>query len=164
MMRTRFADDVLEIERELNARFGVNAAAFDAEGARVTKFVAWSNPLCKAIKTDPASSAAICAVANGHFMREARHSREPVFGECDAGFLKFCVPVYVDGAFLGMIGGCGCLPPGGAVDAFAVAKAASLSEAAIGELSAPARQLSEADLAEAVSFLRDEVRRLVSGT
>lgn len=164
MMRTRFADEVLEIERELNARFGVNAAAFDAEGARVTNFVAWSNPLCKAIKTDPASGSAICAVANGHFMREARHSQEPVFGECDAGFIKFCVPVVVDGAFIGMIGGCGCLPPDGAVDTFTVSKAASLSEAAIAELAAPAREFSEVDLAEAVSFLRDEVRRLVSGT
>lgn len=163
MMRTRFAGALRELEQELHERFGVNAAAFDAEGARVTDFVAWSNPLCKAVKTNPASASAICAVANGHFMRQARSTREPVFGECDAGFVKFCVPVVADGSFQGVVGGCGRIAPGGAVDAFAVCTASGLGADEVASLAAPCREMSEEELALAVRYLRGEVKRLLSG-
>ncbi len=163
MMRTRLAEEVRELEQELHARFGVNAAAFDAAGARVTGFVAWSNPLCKALKGNPASASAICAVANSHFMRQARHTREPVTGECDAGFLKFCVPVFSGEEFQGVVGGCGCLACGAAVDAFAVGKASGLSGGEISELAAACREMSDEALTQAIGFLRGEVHRLVAG-
>lgn len=156
------ADKVLRLEKELNARFGVNAAAFDAEGVRVTDFVAWGNSLCKTIKGSPASASAICAVANGHFMREARTTREPVLGECDAGFLKFCVPVFADGVFCGIVGGCGCLAVDAEVDAYVVKRAASLSEEEIIGLAAAAKRMNQEDLARAVGFLREEVGRMMS--
>jgi ligand-binding sensor protein len=50
----------------------------------------------------------------------ARQSKTPVIGECDVGFLKLVVPVFVNDEFLGSIGACGLLLEDSEVDTFIV--------------------------------------------
>lgn len=163
MLRERFGADLLRLEKQIHERYGMNAAAFDANGARVTAFVNWGNSLCPVIKGNPVAASAICAVANGHFMRQARTTGKPAMGECDAGLCKFCVPVKLNGDFLGVVGGCGRLLAPGEVDSLCVASASGLSGEKVGILSRDCRPMSEEELAEAVAFVRDEVSRMVSG-
>lgn len=163
MLRERFGADLLQLEKLLHERYGMNAAAFDANGARVTTFVNWGNSLCPVIKGNPAAASALCAVANGHFMHQARETGLPVSGECDAGLCKFCVPVKVNGDFLGVVGGCGRRPASGEVDTLCVASSSGLSGEKIEALSQDCRPITDDELAEAVAFARDEVSRMIHG-
>lgn len=163
MLRERFGAELLRLEKRLHERYGVNAAAFDANGARVTAFANWGNSLCPVIKGNPASASAICAVANGHFMRQARETGKPVSGECDAGLCKFCIPLKMNGDFLGVVGGCGRLSASGEVDVFCVASADGLSGEKIRALARDCRPMSDEELAEAIVFVQGEVSRMIDG-
>lgn len=51
-------------------------------------------------------------------MAQAKQTRKPVIGECDAGLIKIAVPIFIDGTFMRTAGGCALLPAGGEVETF----------------------------------------------
>lgn len=124
----------VQFEKTLYDRFAINSAVYDRSGTGVTGKPRWCNRLCPQIKANPDSVAAICAPANQHFMAQAKKTRKPVIGECDAGLKKICVPIFVDKEFMGTAGGCGLLPEGGAVETFLIAKTLGRSETQISGL------------------------------
>lgn len=97
----------VELEKELHALSGMNSAVYDADGRRITSHANWANELCPTIKAHPGGLAAICATANRVVAAQAARTGEPVVEECDAGLAKICVPVMVQGEFLGTVGCCG---------------------------------------------------------
>lgn len=107
-----------ELEQEINKRSGMNASVFNADGIRITNFVKWANNLCPVIKGNEKGQNYICAVAHQNIAAQAAKIHEPVIDTCDAGMMKLVVPIFVNGDFLGIAGGCGCLEKQGDIDTF----------------------------------------------
>jgi len=150
------------LEKELHDRWGVNACAYGADGFTFTGYKNFGNPLCPAIKAKPAGIQAICSVAHQNMAAQAKTTHKTVVSECDAGMLKICVPVFSNSEFVGIVGGCGKLPEGGEIDAFAIEKATGLSEAEILALAAKVTPLSAAQIQEITTFLEGKVAGLVN--
>ena len=122
------------LEQEIFERYGLNARVYDDKGFTFTGHTTWVNRICPAIRAKPAAVSAICSVANSAMAAEARSTGASVVSECDAGLLKICVPVMVDGVMVGIVGGCGRLLDDGEVDAFMVEKSAGFGEAEVADL------------------------------
>jgi len=121
-------------EQEINQTTGLNAAVFDADGNRITKFVAWANTLCPLIKGNPGSAQAICSVAHQEMARQAQLTRRAVVAECDAGMLKICVPIFKGEVFVGIAGGCGRMAGRDRLESYHISQVTGLPEAQVEEL------------------------------
>ncbi|MEF2146566.1 MAG: PocR ligand-binding domain-containing protein [Desulfovibrionaceae bacterium] len=153
-------EDWEKLEKELHERFGLNAAASDAEGVRLTKYANWGNPLCPRIKGDPKGLSAICAVAGRHFNTTCQSSRSPLVEECDAGLVKIAVPVIKDGEYLGCVGGCGLLFEDSEVETFLVSKSLEIEESEAERLAADVTSISHDRADEIVLYLKDRLAQL----
>lgn len=151
-----------ELEHEIHARFKVNAAVYDQNGFTFTGVKKFANPVCPAIKAKPEGLQAICAIAHQNMAAEARSTRRTVVGECDAGLMKVCTPVILDGRFIGALSGCGRLNEDGEVETFAVEMAIGMPEAEIEELATGCSTISERETSEMVEFLENTVARVLA--
>ena len=124
----------VEVEKEINKRSGLNAAVFDAQGMRITDFKKWANQLCPSIREVDKGLKFICSVAHQNVAARVVKTHETVIDECDAGLMKFAVPIFLDNEFMGVAGGCGKLRGEGQVDAYLVHRTAGLEEARIDDL------------------------------
>ncbi|MDO9633342.1 MAG: PocR ligand-binding domain-containing protein [Humidesulfovibrio sp.] len=145
------------LEQEIFERYGLNGRAYDAKGSVFTGHTTWCNRLCPAIRARPGGVSAICSVANQALAAEAQATGLPVVGECDAGLLKVCVPVIVDGQLVGIVGGCGRLLGEGEVDSFMIEKSAGISEAEVAALTSDLRPMPEAEAEALAEELRQRV-------
>jgi ligand-binding sensor protein len=153
-----------ELEREIHDRFGVNACVYDKNGFTFTGQKLFNNPLCPAIKARPEGLQAICSTAHQNMAAMARSSGETVIEECDAGLLKICTPVFVNGDFIGVVGGCGRLPADGEVDDFAVKMASGIPEEEVRKLAAECKVMREEEAQTMAGFLEDFVREAAADT
>lgn len=124
-----------EMEKEAWEKFGIQSAVLDVNGIRITETKNWSNPVCPEIKGTDKGQTFICATAHMNMAGQAKKTGRPVIEECDAGFTKIVVPIFVENEFVGVAGGCGLLATNGEVDAFAVNKIAEIDANKIADLS-----------------------------
>jgi len=127
-------EDWASFEKDLFDRFHMNCTVYNTSGMGVTGKPNWCNHLCPRIKSNPDSLAAICAPGNQNFMALAKLTKAPVIDECDAGFVKIAVPIFVNETFMGTAGGCGRLPEGGTVETFIIEKTTGLDEEEVAKL------------------------------
>lgn len=151
----------VEIEKEINKRSGLNASVYDARGMRITDFKKWANRLCPSIRKTEKGLQSICSVAHQNVAAQVVKTRETVFDECDAGLMKFAVPIFVEDEFLGVAGGCGKLRGEGQVDAYLVHRTADLDEKVVGDLSSDIETISEDRLASVVSYVEKKVHEII---
>ncbi len=151
-----------EFERKINERFGINGVTYDAEGTHVTSQNIWANKLCPVIKENKASLQAICSVAHQNANLEVVRGRKPVVMECDAGFLKIGLPVFVEEELLGLVGGCGLLADEGEVETFLVGMAVGLDEKEIEELARNAARMSDEQVKAFIGYLEEQVAEILS--
>lgn len=145
------------LEQELHQRWKVNACAYGADGLTFTGFKNFANPLCPAIKASPSGIPAICSVAHQNMAAQAKASRDVVIGECDAGMIKICVPVFCKDEFIGIVGGCGRLPEDGEIDTYAVEKATGLPPAEVEALAKQVTVMPAEEAKEMARFLKDKL-------
>ena len=124
-----------ELEERINGRSGMNASVFNSDGIRITDFVKWANNLCPVIKSTEKGQSYICSVAHQNLAARAAKTCKPVIEACDAGMLKLVVPIFVNGVFLGVAGGCGCIEPEEDIDTFMINKTTEISEEKLARLS-----------------------------
>lgn len=146
------------IEKEANERFDLSASVFDADGRRITGQVRRPNRLCPAIAASRDGQTHICARAHQNVIAEARRTRAPVIGECDAGMVKMAVPIFVDDEFLGAFGGCGRLRDDEELDSFYISKVTGIPETDVNELASDVRSITETETKEVAEFLAAKVR------
>lgn len=148
------------LEREFHERFGLNARVYDEKGTGVTGQALWCNALCPAVKSSPSGLSAICSVANSALAAEAERGRATVIDACDAGLIKICVPVFQDGRFVGVLGGCGLVPEDGEVDTFLVSKGSGLPEEQVETLARDVPGISQTQAEAAARFLEERLAAL----
>ncbi len=151
-----------ELERELFDRSGLNSCVYDTEGNRITSFQAWANKMCPLIKSYPQGVSTICAVANQYFTSEAEKTQEPVISECDAGFVKFAIPIFYNQEFLGTVGGCGYCLPDGEVETFLIHKTLDIDESELEEMAKEVKTISEEEINKLVEFLQTRLQEMLS--
>ena len=154
-------EEWIEIEKEINRLSGLNAAVYDSEGKRVTEFKKWANRLCPAIRQTEKGLRFICSVAHQNLAAQVSRIRKTIVAECDAGMLKFAVPIFIDDEFLGVAGGCGMLNNGGQIDTYLVHRAADLAEKIVTNLSESVTPIPDGRLALVIGFLEARVDEIV---
>ena len=151
-----------QFEKELFDLFKLNWAIYDTSGASITGRPNWCNDLCPKIKANTNSLAVICAPANQYFMAQAKQTRKAVIGECDAGFIKIAVPIFLAGEFLGTTGGCGRIPKGGEVETFMIHKSSGLSQTEIAALCQGMDSVTEDQAREMADFIEKRIAQYVT--
>lgn len=151
----------LELEKKINARSGLNASVFDVAGVRITEFKRWANKLCPLIKADEKGQNYICAVAHQNIAAQAERTRQPVISECDAGLMKLVVPIFIEGKFLGVAGGCGYVLGNGEVDSFMVNKTVGIDKEKLEDLSADVPVMTMEQAQAHTQFIQNEVDQII---
>lgn len=153
--------DIMPIEKwkqlveDIYTRFGFNGTAYYINNTILVKSDGWANKLCPAIKAG--DSRIICATAQQRSSQKAQEEKVTVIEECDAGFTKFVIPVFVNNEFVGMIGGCGCLSGDTEVDSFYVSKLLNKEEEGIEDLLDSVQHISQDKLEEAISYVQGQI-------
>lgn len=151
-----------DLENEIYERSGLNPAVYNTDGIRINANPRWPNRLCPEIKAIPKGQSFICATAHMNLANMARQSREPVIEECDAGMVKLVVPIFVNGDYLGTVGGCGLILDDGEVDAFLINKITDLEEEKIEALSEDVPSIAMQAAQTLVDFIQKRIRGIVA--
>jgi ligand-binding sensor protein len=153
--------DIMPIEKwkqlveEIYTRFGFNGTAYYINNNIMVKSDGWANKLCPAIKAG--DSRVVCATAQQRASQKAQEEKVTVIEECDAGFTKFVIPVFVNNEFVGMIGGCGCLSGNTELDSFYVSKLLKKEEEGIDDLLRSVHHITKDKLEEAINYVQGQV-------
>lgn len=151
-----------EFEKEIHTRSGMNACVYNNQWNRITSYVAFANDVCSTIKAYPDGIAAICTIANQYFGTKLAKTKQPLVDECDAGFVKFAVPILSEGVLVGMVGGCGHLLPDGEVETFLIEKAIGKDDLELGKKINTVKTISKKEVAELIVFVQNHLRGLLS--
>ena len=151
----------IELEQKINERSGLNASVFDVDGVRITNFKKWANKLCPVIKADEKGQNYICAVAHQNIAAQAQRSHKPVAAECDAGLMKLAVPIFLNGEFLGVAGGCGYITENGEVDMFMISKTTGIAEEKLMDLSDDIAVMTPEQAESHTEFIRIEIEQII---
>ena len=154
-------DKWLELEQKINERTGLNASVFNVEGVRITNFKKWANKLCPVIKADEKGQNYICAVAHQNIAAEAERSHQPVIAECDAGLMKMVVPIFINGEFLGVAGGCGYILGNGDIDTFMINKTTGINEEQLIRLSEDIPFMTRDEALSHADYIENELDRII---
>jgi len=153
----------LELEEKVHRKSGMNASAFNREGIRIAGPIRnWANRLCPAIKAIDKGQSFICALAQMNMAALAEKSRQPVAEECDAGFLKITIPVFVQDKFIGSFSACGVLREGEEIDEFMISKTTGMEEDRIAELTKGIKAMPLAEAEELTTFMKEMVDSIVA--
>ena len=149
-----------DLEEEFHRKTGLDTNVYDSHGFTFTGQKQWANKICPVIKARPESLQAVCSVAHQNLAHQARTLGKTVIEECDIGLLKICVPVIVNGQFLGAVGGCGHLLEGSEVDTFLVHKLTGRDESEVEELAFDLKTVSDSQARSVASEMEKRVREL----
>lgn len=151
-----------EFEKEIHNQCGMNASVYNNQGNRITSYVAFANEICSTIKSFPEGIAAICAMVNQHFGAELAKTKQPLIDECDAGLVKFAVPILFKGEFLGTVGGCGHLLPDSEVETFLIEKAIGKDDLGLETKMNTVKRVSEEEVKASLVFVQTYLDNLMS--
>jgi ligand-binding sensor protein len=107
--------DIMPIDKwdalaeELYELCGMNVRVYNNEGKVITSHMEWANKLCPLIRSSKEGLMTVCAMAQQNVSAQAKKLKTPIMSECDAGLIKFVVPIFHEEDFLGTFGACGCL-------------------------------------------------------
>ncbi|MEW6214787.1 MAG: PocR ligand-binding domain-containing protein [Nitrospirota bacterium] len=150
------AEDWRKLAEEIYTRFGLNGGVYDKNAMLVHSSTGWANQICPGIRGG--DSRVICISASQRFSKLAKEKKETIIEECDAGFVKFVVPILVNDEFLGLAGGCGSLLEDSEADSFYIGKLLKKEEEEIKDLLTTVCLISQDKLAEAINYVQEKVR------
>jgi len=116
----KILDDVCE-------ESGMPAALVDKKSV-VLQVSGERNPLCSEIRSNNESLAFICGQTQQFMVKKAKSTQKPVIDACEAGMIKFLIPLFLDTDFIGSITVCGSCAPGEEIETFAIAKSTKMNE------------------------------------
>jgi ligand-binding sensor protein len=140
--------------------FGLNGTVLDKNNTPVHSPIGWANQICPDIKGG--ENRILCASAQQSMSKIAEKKREPVIDECEVGFAKFVVPIFLNDEFLGTVSGCGCLLGNSETDAFYIGKLLKKKDEEIKGLLITVRRISQDKVAEAIRYVQEKVKEILS--
>jgi ligand-binding sensor protein len=152
----------IEFEKEIHRRSGLNAAVYDVNGLRITDYKKWANNLCPALRDTEKGQEYICAVAHQNIAARAKQTKQTILAECDAGLMKFVVPIFLDGEFLGAAGGCGLLEGPGEVETYLVHRTTDMDEQDVRGLAADIETIRPDTLADVIEYVEKKVAAITA--
>lgn len=153
----------IDLEKDIQEMTGLCAAIMDVDGMRINPKGIFVNKLCPAIKKTEKGQTYICSVSHMDIANTAKEKKASVVEECEAGMVKYVVPIFVNNEFLGTAGGCGLLFPEGEVEAFYVNKLTGMETAEIENLAGDIQTVSKETIDKAIDFTKEKVDEIVSG-
>jgi ligand-binding sensor protein len=156
--------DIMSLERwksiadQIHEKFGFNGTVFKKDNNVLVKSDGWANKVCPAIKSG--ESVFVCSSAQQRLFRTAQEKKDCVVDECDAGFIKFLMPLYIGSEFAGMIGGCGYLAENTKIDAFYISKL--LKKEDITDLLSSTKYITKDKLMEVIQFVQGQAQTIVA--
>ena len=144
------------IADQIHEKFGFNGTVYKKDNFILAKSDGWANKVCPAIKAG--DSVVVCSSAQQRLSKIAQERKDCVVDECDAGFIKFLMPLYVSNEFAGLIGGCGCLAEKTELDAFHLSKL--LKQQDISDIIGTAKSIPGVLLEEAIQFARQKAQEV----
>ena len=115
------------------------------------------NPLCSIIRGKKESLSFICGQTQQFMAEQAKSTREPVIDLCEAGLLKFVVPIFSGSDFKGSVTACGSCVPSEDIETFIITKNTEIDES---EISTLAERIAEIDQEEVKNLVRRLFRKL----
>ena len=100
-------------------------------------------------------------LAHQNIAAQAQRTRRPVIAECDAGLMKIAVPIFINGEFLGVAGGCGYIMGDGEVDLFMVNKTTGIANEKLINLSDDVPTMTPEQAESLARFIEDEVNQII---
>lgn len=149
------------LEKEINKRSGLNASVFDENGFRITNFKKWANRLCPVVKGTTKGQQFICSVAHQNIAARTLKTKKTVVDECDAGMMKFAVPIFIDDEFLGVAGGCGLMRNQEKVDTYLIHRTTNIDADAVESLSEDIDSISDDRLASVIAYVEKLVAEII---
>ena len=141
------------IADKIHDKFGFNGTIYKKDNFVLAKSDGWANMVCPAIKSG--DSVSVCSSAQQRISKIAQEKKDCVVDECDAGFIKFLMPLYKSDEFVGMIGGCGCLAENTEIDAFHISKLIKKED--VSDILNSTKHIPKDKLAEAIQFVQKQV-------
>jgi len=141
-----------QLAEDIYTLFGFNGAVLDKNNVLVHSSTKWANRICPDIKGG--DNRILCASAQKRLSKMAEEKREPVIDECDAGFVKFVVPIFSDDEFLGTVSGCGSLLEDSETDSFYIGKLLNKDEKEIKDLLNAVCRISQDRVEEAIRYVQ----------
>lgn len=141
-----------QLAEDIYTLFGLNGAVLDKNNVLVHSSTKWANRICPDIKGG--DNRVLCASAQKRLSKMAEEKREPVIDECDAGFVKFVVPIFSDDQFLGTVSGCGSLLGDSEADSFYIGKLLNKDEEEIKDLLNVICRISQDRVEEAIRYIQ----------
>jgi len=152
----------IELEKNINNRYGLNAAVLDKDGNKITEYQRWANSLCPVVKGNEKGRSFICAVANQNMIAQAVQTRKPVNGECDAGLVKLVLPIFVGDEFVGIAGGCGRLLDDSEVDSFLVNKLTGIDQEEVESFLGDIGKITADEVESVIAYVEEQIKRIVN--
>jgi len=150
-----------EFEKVIHNRSGMNSCVYNNQGNRITSYMEFANEICPAVKSYPEGIAAICAMVNQHFGATLAKTKQPLIDECDAGFVKFAVPILYKGEFLGTVGGCGHLLPDGEIETFFIEKTIGKDDLELDKKISTVTKVTDKEVNELIEFVQNYLDNLL---
>ncbi len=151
----------MAIEMEINREFNINAAVYNPEGLRITRFVKWANELCPLIKNDKQGQTFICAAAHQDMAARAKKSKNPVINECDAGLIKIVVPIFSNGDFAGVFSCCGQRIDSQELESFHISSITGIKEDEIDRLSKDIQKIASIQADKIVQHIETRIQHTI---
>ena len=101
-------------------------------------------------------------MVNQHFGAELARTKQPLIDECDAGLVKFAVPILLKGEFLGTVGGCGHLLSDSEVETFLIEKAIGKDDLGLEAKMNTVKRVSEEEVEEFLGSVQTYLDNLMS--
>jgi coenzyme F420 hydrogenase subunit beta len=145
-------EDILSPERwqevglDFYHRSGLTPYAFDVEGEHLTEQKKWANQLCPVIQANPEQMDKVCVQTHKAMAERARTEQKIVVGTCPVGLVNISVPIFLGEEFVGVIGGCGMLPPYGELDHEVLKKATGLESYLVNTLGGNIRAMTREEI------------------
>jgi len=116
------------------------------------------NPLCAIIRAIKESKSFICGQTQAFMAEKAKETRKSVIDACEAGMLKFVIPLFYKGKWEGSLTACGAGIPDAKIEGFIIAKSTNMNEEEIEELAQSIPEVDPAEISEAANQLFKELK------
>ena len=147
-----------EILEELCRELGMPAAIMDKKNV-VLQVSGERNPLCFEIRANEESLVFICSQTQIFMAQEARKTRKPVIDVCEAGMLKYVIPLFFKGEYIGSLTGCGACIPKEEIQTFVIEKSSKMGEEKISRLARSVHEVEQAKVVDVVNRFSQETQR-----